>query len=171
MSYVLYHPLPPPVNKLPLFLSLLVCRRSVLLTEGGKGGGRAKSYDNEKAWSSIYHSILSAPTIWCHGSHYYAVLCRGNGGLNAVGKGETGYARPWMKREDPSVVFDFFYIQFRRVTKICRLSLLTNSALLIRVQMQGEGGSCGVSANEYSCAHHVTWNPNKICRSISILNL
>jgi hypothetical protein len=42
------------------------------------------------------------------------------------------------------------------------LSLLTNSALVIRVQMRGGGGgSCGVSANEYSCAHHVTWSPNK----------
>jgi hypothetical protein len=37
--------------------------------------------------------------------------------------------------------------------------------------MRGEGGSCGVSANEYSCAHHVTWSPNKLCRSTSILNL
>ncbi len=25
----------------------------------------------------------------------------------------------------------------------------------------GRGGSCGVSANEYSCAHHLTWSPNK----------
>jgi hypothetical protein len=40
------------------------------------------------------------------------------------------------------------------VTKRCRLSLLTNSALGIR----GEGGSCEVSANEYS----VTWSPNKL---------
>jgi hypothetical protein len=34
------------------------------------------------------------------------------------------------------------------VTKRCRLSLLTNNTLVIRVQMRGEGGSCGVSANE-----------------------
>ncbi len=53
----------------------------------------------------------------------------------------------------------------------CRLSLLTNGALLIRVQMRGEGGSCGVSANEYSCAHHVTCSPNKLRRSTSIFNL
>jgi hypothetical protein len=25
----------------------------------------------------------------------------------------------------------------------------------------GGGGGSGVSANEYSCAHHVTWRPNK----------
>ncbi len=57
------------------------------------------------------------------------------------------------------------------VTKRC-LSLLTNSALVIRVQMRGGGGgSCGVSANEYSCAHHVTWSPNKLWRSSSIFNL
>ncbi len=28
----------------------------------GRGGGGAKSYDGEKAWCSIYHSILSAHT-------------------------------------------------------------------------------------------------------------
>ncbi len=33
------------------------------------------------------------------------------------------------------------------------------------------GGSCGVSANEYSCAHHVTWSTNKLWGSISIFNL
>jgi hypothetical protein len=57
------------------------------------------------------------------------------------------------------------------VTKRCRLSLLTNSALVIRFQMRGEGGSCRVSANEYSIAHHVTWSPNKLWRSTSIFNL
>jgi hypothetical protein len=36
---------------------------------------------------------------------------------------------------------------------------------------RGEGGSCGVSANEYKCAHHVTWSPNKLRRSTSIFNL
>ncbi len=62
------------------------------------------------------------------------------------------------------------------VTKRCRLSLLIapiaprrlNSAPHIRVQMRG---SCGVSAKEYSCAHHVTWSPNKLWRSTSIFNL
>ncbi len=57
------------------------------------------------------------------------------------------------------------------VKKKCRLSLLTNSALVIRVQMRGEGGVAGVSANEYSCAYHMTWSPNKLWRSNSIFNL
>ncbi len=57
------------------------------------------------------------------------------------------------------------------VTKRCRLSFLTNSALVIRVQMRGERGSSGVSANEFSCAHHVTWSQNKLWRSTSIFNL
>ncbi len=35
----------------------------------------------------------------------------------------------------------------------CRLSWPTNSAPRIRAQMRVEGGSCGVSANEYSCTH------------------
>jgi hypothetical protein len=72
----------------------------------------------------------------------------------------------------------FFYIPLpcvlrcrQGVIKRCRLPLLTNSTLLIRVQMRGEGGSCGVPANEYSCAHHVTWSPNKLWRSTSIFNL
>jgi hypothetical protein len=57
------------------------------------------------------------------------------------------------------------------VTKRCRLSLLTNSTLVLRVQMRGEGGSCGFSANEHSCKHHVTWSPNELWRSTSIFNL
>jgi len=35
----------------------------------------------------------------------------------------------------------------------------------------GELGGCGVSANEYSCAHHVTWSPNKLWRFACIFNL
>ncbi len=31
----------------------------------------------------------------------------------------------------------------------------------------GWGRGCGVSANEYSCAHHVTWSPIKLWRSTS----
>ncbi len=54
------------------------------------------------------------------------------------------------------------------VTRRCRLSWLTNSALVYRVQMRGDSG---VSANEYSCAHHVTWSQNKLWISNSIFNL
>ncbi len=32
----------------------------------------------------------------------------------------------------------------------------------------GGGGRCGVSSNESSCVHHVTWSPNKLWRSFSI---
>jgi hypothetical protein len=48
--------LPSLVSKLSLFLSL-PCVSPVELTDGrgGKGGGGAKSYDGEKAWSSINH--------------------------------------------------------------------------------------------------------------------
>jgi hypothetical protein len=49
------------------------------------------------------------------------------------------------------------------VTRRCRLSLLTNSAVVYESNCGGMGGS-GVSANEYSCAHHVTWSPNKLWR-------
>jgi hypothetical protein len=38
------------------------------------------------------------------------------------------------------------------VTKRCRLSWLTNNALVYEPKCGGRGGgSCGVSANEYSC--------------------
>jgi hypothetical protein len=57
------------------------------------------------------------------------------------------------------------------VTKRCRLSLLTNSALVYESKCGEMGGSCGVSANEYNCAHHVTWSPSKLWRSTSIFNL
>jgi hypothetical protein len=57
------------------------------------------------------------------------------------------------------------------VTKRCRLSLLTNSALVYESQLPMRGRSCGVSPIEYSCAHHMTWSPNKLLRSTSIFNL
>ncbi len=59
------------------------------------------------------------------------------------------------------------------VTKRCRLSLLTNSALGYNFPMRRAGGVLGLrlSAHEYSCAHHVTQSPNKIWRSTFIFNL
>jgi hypothetical protein len=69
---------------------------------------------------------------------------------------------PFISIRSPYEVLDFLQPQNQGFTKRCRrLSFLTNNALVIRVQMRGAGGSCGVSANEYSCAHHVTWSPNK----------
>ncbi len=51
----------------------------------------------------------------------------------------------------------------RGVTKRCRLSLLTKSILVYESQCGGDGGGGGGAlANEYSCAHHVTWSPNKL---------
>jgi hypothetical protein len=56
-------PRPPPLPPANcLSLSLPVCRRSSLLTEGGGGGGGrgAESYHRKKAWASINGPILSA---------------------------------------------------------------------------------------------------------------
>jgi hypothetical protein len=60
MIRLLAHPLPPsPVSKLFLLL-ILPCMSPVELTDGrGVGGVGAKSYDGEKTWSPINHSILS----------------------------------------------------------------------------------------------------------------
>ncbi len=44
-------------------------------------------------------------------------------------------------------------ISTKGVTKRCRLSLLTNSALVYVPKCGGRGRGCRVSANEYSCAH------------------
>jgi hypothetical protein len=56
---------------LSLFLSLFpVCSRSSLLTEEGGGGGGAKSHDDEKALSSINHSI---PYSWGLGWGEYEI--------------------------------------------------------------------------------------------------
>jgi hypothetical protein len=40
--------------------------------------------------------------------------------------------------------------------------LLTNSALVYESQWGEMGGGGLLGANEYSCAHHVTWSPNKL---------
>ncbi len=46
----------------------------------------------------------------------------------------------------------------RGVTMICRLSWLANSALLYEPKRGGgEGGGCGVSANEYSCRQRINF--------------
>jgi hypothetical protein len=42
------------------------------------------------------------------------------------------------------------------VTKRCRLSFLTNSALVIRVQMRGEGGVAGSQPQPMSKAVYIT---------------
>ncbi len=46
------------------------------------------------------------------------------------------------------------------VTKRCRLSLRTNSALVIRVQMRGEGGVAG--SRPMSTAVHIMWHGAQI---------
>ncbi len=64
LSYDLAPPSTPshlsPVSKLDRRHTGRLRKRDNLLTgEGGWGGGGAKSYDGEKAWSSINHSKLS----------------------------------------------------------------------------------------------------------------
>ncbi len=41
----------------------------------GRGGGGAKSYDSENAWSPINHSILSAPSVPNNLCHQFALHC------------------------------------------------------------------------------------------------
>ncbi len=72
-----------------------------------------------------------------------------------------------LQRLRPQIFFSWLL----GVTKRCRLSLLTNSAPRNTSPNAGRGWGCGVSANEYSSVHHVTWSPNKLWRSTSIFNL
>ncbi len=79
------HP-PPPFRKLPLFLSLPVCRRSGILTGEGEGGGRgAESYNRKKVLPAINSSILSGEErLWQR-----AVRCRhivAKAGTRVMGK-------------------------------------------------------------------------------------
>ncbi len=85
-------PSPSPVSKLSLLLSLFVCHRSSLPTDGwGGGGGRgAKSSDHEKALSSIKHSILSDHkpiyvTVWRHWVKFSGFLCASGRGIRGGG--------------------------------------------------------------------------------------
>jgi hypothetical protein len=73
--------LPPPVSKLDWRHTGRLIDN--LLKGVGEGvGERAISYDGEKAWSSINHSILSGVRIKqghlqkTHFEHLFAVLCK-----------------------------------------------------------------------------------------------
>ncbi len=75
-------PLPSFCN-LSLFLSLPARCQSSFLTEevgdwGGGGGRGAKSYDGEKAWSSINHSILSGlnSSPWLSHESRFSFFCK-----------------------------------------------------------------------------------------------
>jgi hypothetical protein len=58
-------PHPPPVSKLFLLYVYMGHQSSLLTGEKVKGGGGgAKSYESEKAWSDVYHSILSGAVSW-----------------------------------------------------------------------------------------------------------
>ncbi len=60
------------------------------------------------------------------------------------------------------------------VTKSCRQSLLTNSALATsptKFRTKGEVAGSQFAAKKYSCSHYMTWSPNKFWRSTSIFNL
>ncbi len=63
LAIVLFGSSPSHPSASCLSFSVFLCDALVELTDG-RGGGRrgwggAKSYDDEKAWSSINHSILS----------------------------------------------------------------------------------------------------------------
>ncbi len=77
---------------------------------------------------------------------------------NLLGEGALydGYYTEWWLWLVLSVVIVLGMLSNQGVTKRCRLSLLTNSALAIRVQMRGEGGELrGLSQWVQLC---ITWH-------------
>ncbi len=75
------HPLPPASC---LFFSVFSCVacRAYWRERGKEGGGGAKTYDGEKAWSSIKHSILSGRSRFIRqlnsvGRHYFFLFYLG----------------------------------------------------------------------------------------------
>jgi hypothetical protein len=68
-------PTPSPVIKLDRQHTGRMRKRDNLLKkEGVRGGEGAKSYDSEKAWSSINHSILSAVHYPVFFAHVYMIV-------------------------------------------------------------------------------------------------
>jgi hypothetical protein len=61
--------------------------------------------------------------------------------------------------------------QTQGVTKRCRLSWLTNSALVYEPNAGGWGRVCGISANEHSCAHGAQINFGNITPLFNLCSL
>ncbi len=76
------------------------------------------------------------------------------------GLGDEGYCARYCTNGTLGTQFTLF--KHQGVTKRYRQSLLTNSVLVYRSPNAGGGR---VSANEYSCAQHVTLSQNKVWRS------
>ncbi len=90
----------------------------------------------------------SAPrTWWCRRSRR---RCGRWVRVRAPRGGSAGAALTWPGHASPPA--KKIYIETMGVTKTCRLSWLTNSTLVYEPKCGG-GGSCLVSANEYSCTH------------------
>jgi hypothetical protein len=62
-------------------------------------------------------------------------------------------------------------LQVSRIRGLQRYVVYLCSPIAPSLGGWGGGGGCGVSANEYCCAHHVTLSPNKVWRSTSMFNL
>jgi hypothetical protein len=65
-------------------------------------------------------------------------------------RGFLYYILVFFLRRSPSSTLRVFCSRVLARAKRCRLSWLTNSALVYEPKC---GGGCGISANEYSCAH------------------
>ncbi len=114
-------------------------------------GGGAKTYFRVM---SNYERLTVYPPFLFYISGYF---CHGNFNRQRYRTGISGFlqapalASHWPRGSQGDVVY-------RK-----RLSYMSPNA--------GGGGRCGASTNEYSCAHHVTWSPNKLLKFNSIFNL
>jgi hypothetical protein len=101
----------------------------LLTGEGGWDGGGAKSYDDEKAWSSINHSKLSdmlccVHPISCVHYRYYEKVRDVRQNKGSILRASVEYIR--LLKEDLSTKL--------QLDKLCRLQQYQNRKLLMQIQ-------------------------------------
>jgi hypothetical protein len=123
------------------------------------------NFENASKPSSKFPSLIGQCSL-VPTSHWLQVKCARNN-LSQVASGRISQNRRWQflpiainfrfnPIEIPKSIKlkpSMYCIQGQGVTKRCRLSWLTNSALVYEPKCWEGGGGCGVSANDYRCAH------------------
>jgi hypothetical protein len=101
-------------------------------------------------WCAQLYSLAEAPQLPPISPHWVSYTR-----ALLVGKDRRHlFVTPCLRLFETASIFAVFCNKKQGVIKRCRLSRLTNGALVYEPKCGGRGGGgCGVSANEYSCAH------------------
>ncbi len=118
-------PSPSPVSKfLSLSVFLCVAGRAYWLERGDVGGGGgAKSYDGEKAWSSINHSILSGSKHHLYPVDFVQVL-EHPGVLWQSDAEPQSWHRPDGQHQPRALRWDSFAGNYSLIKRDTRISIL-----------------------------------------------